>query len=864
MPGTGCAVAVCKNRRDKTQHVQYHRFPKDNEIRSEWVQRCKRQDKFNPNTSYVCSDHFIVDDYERDLKAELLQIESKKILKKSAIPSRCLLPNKPIQEVNSVDSKAAERNLRYCARQNKKIASILVGEPETEERHVGECNSFTISSDNEGNTEDFLKKENESLKEKIMNLEKRILSDSKNLKKIRKENQNLKRKQLKNAKQSKKYAEVLSSVFTKNQINLLLGMKRKVKWTNEEISLAFTLRYLSKRCYLFLKNKMKIPLPGISTLQRWASSFGMRAGLLDNMFQYLKVAGSKLSNKERVTILEFDEMKVKKTLEYDVKNDEIVGPFSYMQVVMARGLFSKWKQPVYVNFDTRMTKDILESIIKNLNDVGYMVKAIVSDLGGGNVGLWKELNVNTEHTFFIHPSVTSENIYVFADVPHLLKLVRNWFLDTGFVLPGNIQINKEPVEALINAEKKSDLKICHKLTDAHLLVEKTRRQNVKKASELLSRTTATALKTKLPGKDKCTAKATGDFILLCDQWFDLMNSYIPRNLGDPSCKAYGQDLSAQDAIFQNMIDTMYTLRCCGRSGVQLFQKGIIVSIKSLQQLYIDLKCTLQISYILTHRLNQDILENLFSQIRTRGGLNDHPSPLDALYRLRMIILGKNQGVLQANTNTAALDDSEFVASKVLKISGVLNSTGDCVSETLSTAMFTEESKTEEHIVATDNICAQSDFKFSNDLEDSAFEYLCGWVARKHKQQFPYLEDIDINVNSVTEVKPSNSSWVQHLSYGGLCKPSLIWLNQAKQLEKEFQVHHGKNLVKGPGVVKNLVDKLVLVNNSTSRKIIHSYILQRTFIRMKILVDGILKPAKRQSASADEGRKTCKKYKKIIS
>ncbi|KAJ8896323.1 hypothetical protein PR048_001667 [Dryococelus australis] len=81
-----------------------------------------------------------------------------------------------------------------------------------------------------------------------------------------------------------------------------------------------------------------------------------------------------------------------------------------------------------------------------------------------------------------------------------------------------------------------------------------------------------------------------------------------------------------------MIDTMSKPHCCGRSIIQLFQEGIIL-------IYRDLKHTQDISYILTHCLTQDIIENLFSQIRVRGGVNDHPSPLDALYRLRMIILG---------------------------------------------------------------------------------------------------------------------------------------------------------------------------------------------------------------------------------
>lgn len=76
---------------------------------------------------------------------------------------------------------------------------------------------------------------------------------------------------------------------------------------------------------------------------------------------------------------------------------------------------------------------------------------------------------------------------------------------------------------------------------------------------------------------------------------------------------------------------------------------------SLQRLYRNLQ-KYNVKYILTHRLNQDVLENLFSQLRSRGGLNDHPAPLNALYRLRMIILGKNPDILQSNANVSLPKD----------------------------------------------------------------------------------------------------------------------------------------------------------------------------------------------------------------
>lgn len=98
----------------------------------------------------------------------------------------------------------------------------------------------------------------------------------------------------------------------------------------------------------------------------------------------------------------FDEVKVSSTMEYDVLKDEVVGPHNQLQVVMARGVACQWKQPVYVGFDQKMTKEILFDIIKKLDDINFKTVCVVSDCGGGNVGLWRALDINYENPVFFY------------------------------------------------------------------------------------------------------------------------------------------------------------------------------------------------------------------------------------------------------------------------------------------------------------------------------------------------------------------------------------------------------------------------------------------------------------------------------
>lgn len=75
-----------------------------------------------------------------------------------------------------------------------------------------------------------------------------------------------------------------------------------------------------------------------------------------------------------------------------------------------------------------MTKELLNKIINNLYDVGYHVVAISSDMGPTNMGLWRNLGISMDITSFEH-LITKNNIYVFADPPHIFKLARNHLLD---------------------------------------------------------------------------------------------------------------------------------------------------------------------------------------------------------------------------------------------------------------------------------------------------------------------------------------------------------------------------------------------------------------------------------------------------
>lgn len=142
-----------------------------------------------------------------------------------------------------------------------------------------------------------------------------------------------------------------------------------------------------------------------------------------------------MSNLEKLVVLSFDEMYITHDICFDKAAQQVLEPHKTVQVVMARGLCKSWKQPIFYSCDSPITKDILnETITKLLLTSGFLVVAVVNDMGTTNImGMWKSMGISYAISSFKRPSM-DKNIHVLADVSHLIKLIKNNYLDYGFVL----------------------------------------------------------------------------------------------------------------------------------------------------------------------------------------------------------------------------------------------------------------------------------------------------------------------------------------------------------------------------------------------------------------------------------------------
>lgn len=122
-----------------------------------------------------------------------------------------------------------------------------------------------------------LKLENKRLLEDMETLEKRrkdLLLKIEENKKLDEEISVLKR-QLNSFRRCRiplaKQKQILSKVFSESQLKILTG-KKKIYWSNDDMAIGYTIRYMSsKRCYTYLIKSLKIPLPALSSVKRWAT-----------------------------------------------------------------------------------------------------------------------------------------------------------------------------------------------------------------------------------------------------------------------------------------------------------------------------------------------------------------------------------------------------------------------------------------------------------------------------------------------------------------------------------------------------------------------------------------------------------------
>nr|CAH7756017.1 unnamed protein product [Callosobruchus chinensis] len=324
---------------------------------------------------------------------------------------------------------------------------------------------------------------------------------------------------------------------------------------------------------------------------------------------------------------------------------------------------------------------------------------------------------------------------------------------------------------------------------------------VRPAVQLLSNSVAKAVnyagENGLMPKDSYWKEAAV-IVQLFNDWFDLLNSRSKVVPNCPTRNAYGTDLGAQAQLLDKMSDMVKSMRVGKHNGIIPFQKGILLTNRSLKALLPYLQEKYSVKYILTSRLNQDVLENFFSYIRERGGANDHPSPLDCKYRLHWYILGKHSAAIftesrntiesnehclsnisTENTLQTEASTSDDICLSQKKLSNLVEDTvgskkPQFEEEIILQGTFVEGPHLEDHVIDQDILELAESYKIKEKIHCDSLKYVAGSPTESYERH-------------------SEPDWLQTIFRGSLLYPNEEMWKATLVRESEFHSMHRSSL-----------------------------------------------------------------------
>ena len=262
-----------------------------------------------------------------------------------------------------------------------------------------------------------------------------------------------------------------------------------------------------------------------------------------------------------------------------------------------------------------------------LENAGLKVKLLVCDQGTSNQSLYCNfLNVTASKPYIVF---NGKKVFMMWDPPHLLKSVRNMLKLHDFMLDEKVISWKYTAQMYaIDSHHSLTMRLVPKLTKSHITLPPFSKMKVRRAAQVLSNTSYSALLNYIcAGQIPYDAYETANFIKRMDNLFDSFNSLNLHDAKLYRCALKNGSIHHDFLLERKEVFTrLYYLDSKGHKFQPPCFRGWVLTINSLFQLWDELKHVEGVEFILTRRLNQDCLENLFSVIRGKGGFRDNPGP----------------------------------------------------------------------------------------------------------------------------------------------------------------------------------------------------------------------------------------------
>lgn len=600
------------------------------------------------------------------------------------------------------------------------------------------------------------------------------------------------------------------SINSKAIMTMQMLHKNRKPWTKEEKKIALSIYYKSPSTYKYMR-RHGIVLPGESTVRRWLRSIEYVPGFINDYLNHIKIKVSAMTYTDKKCVILLDEMSILKCIEYNkaldmIEGFEDLGPLGrspnyakHALVIMIRGLYKNWKFPLRYFLSGNGVGEnelinIIKQSVKQILDIGLLPTSIVCDQGSQNRKLFSLLGGTELNPLCI---IHGQSLHLIFDIPHLIKSLRNNLMSGDIQIKNKI-ISFQDVFKTYNIDSKSNMArgMC-KITRIHLNPNPFEKMSCKLAIQIFSNSVSAAIKTCLQTGELIseTAKDTAEFLLEINNTFDACNS---KHLYDNN--PYRKPMSEKNQhIFKQIKKTISTFQNAKKLGVNKkitvppCFTGMIWSLNALINLYtteysdlknISSKSDCKNFFLLTNRLNQDPLENMFSIMRQKNGYTKNPSA--RMFRSCFANICSFSLMKASDECNCELDEDEFLSVDVLNDVEVSNqiencSVNECLQEVTGVVEKDQTSSSFSSEFEEENMGSEK-----STLEECSIVYFSGYLVKQCIDHFKctvckltMLTTEKINEAHQILIMNKTFAQIDFFNSNGLKKPSFFIINICK-------------------------------------------------------------------------------------
>lgn len=389
-----------------------------------------------------------------------------------------------------------------------------------------------------------------------------------------------------------------------------------------------------------------------------------------------------MKSNENHCALSLDEMSIDGRWEFDESTKKYFGTVTFPEpsqnqpsdalVFMIGGLSTRWKQVVGYHFtdkksDGNAYKNIVSEIIRESERIGLLVHSVTSDMGTLNQAMWSSFGIKCTRTkkgeFKIvnciqHPLDPNRKLFFIPDVPHIFKNITNSFSTNSTISFSDSICKKHKLESpvanfkfvkkLFESEKENDLKFAPKLQEHHFEQDNFQKMRVGNSTAIMSNDVACGIEFYNEFSTDKSYNTTCWYIRLVKKWFDLMSN---RSLKLAFSKKNHEQYNDTVKFLEDCIEVFKDMKVRELSAWKPIQRGLVLATTSILALQKYLIEQHKFEFVLTSRLSQDCVENLFSAVRS---VQKKPSAKSFKNILKLIIIGQ----YLKNPKSASYDTDE--------------------------------------------------------------------------------------------------------------------------------------------------------------------------------------------------------------